>query len=189
MFENFESTPFIHIETAYWWFSCFVCSLFPCFCSVWELFPDKAADCRACFSLTGGGWEVWRGEDSSQMIKTASRPLLPIRKISKAGSDQKWSGECCSRPAFNAPAGFSMLLQVFNGEKAGLWDRVMFCNMVQFRWTYYHLWPLEDKWASLECYQEWLRSADIVLLNELETIQFLWISRVSPCIAVTEYYA
>ena len=111
MFENLESTPFIHIETAYWWFSCFVCSLFPCFCSVLELFPDKAADCRPCFSLTGGGWEVWRGEDttgrSSQMIKTAG-PLLPIRKISKAGSDQKWSGECCSRPAFNAPAGLSM---------------------------------------------------------------------------------
>ena len=45
-----------------------------------------------------GGWRLWQGRQhrrSSQMIK------MPIRKIAKAGSDQKWSDQCCSRPSFN----------------------------------------------------------------------------------------
>ena len=45
------------------------------------------------------------------MIKIPT--LASIRTTLKAGSDQKLPGECCSRPSFN-------------GEKAGLCERV--CN-------------------------------------------------------------
>ena len=67
-----------------------------------------------------GGWRLWQGRQhrrSSQMIK------MPIRKIAKAGSDQKWS----------APARLSM------GRGRG--SRSNVCNVRC--WTDYLLWPPE----------------------------------------------